>query len=322
MGCDGGTIPRRDELVRTKKKPEKKDKEAELNFKWRVCALSHEALQQPIVACEMGRLYNKDKIIEMLLDKNNSNEVTKHITSVKHIKVLNLTPNPILEREKIPGKFRDDDYFDKKCAPFVCPVVGLEMNGHFKFCFLWSCGCVLSERALKEVKTSVCFKCQKPFVADDVIVLNPTEEDLELTVAQMNARRAQSKSEKKAKREAKKVDGNSNEESGDGAGPSSSKQIKTEPSSELELSGMNGTSRTGKTLNGVGKKSTNLTKNAGSGQPKTTAFQRDKEVQGTTQYSVTKDPKASEVYKSLFTTSKLAQNQQRAHWVTYNPFYN
>ena len=30
MGCDGGTIPTRDELVRLKKKPEQKDKNSEL----------------------------------------------------------------------------------------------------------------------------------------------------------------------------------------------------------------------------------------------------------------------------------------------------
>lgn len=39
-------------------------------------------------------------------------------------------------------------------------------------------------------------------------------------------------------------------------------------------------------------------------------------------YSVAKDPKASEVFKSIFTTHKSATAQDRAHWVTYNPFYN
>lgn len=39
-------------------------------------------------------------------------------------------------------------------------------------------------------------------------------------------------------------------------------------------------------------------------------------------YSVAKDPKASEVFKSIFTTHKSAAEQDRAHWVTYNPFYN
>lgn len=39
-------------------------------------------------------------------------------------------------------------------------------------------------------------------------------------------------------------------------------------------------------------------------------------------YSVAKDPQVSDVYKSLFTTHKSEQEQNRAHWVTYNPFYN
>lgn len=39
-------------------------------------------------------------------------------------------------------------------------------------------------------------------------------------------------------------------------------------------------------------------------------------------YSVAKDPQTSEVYKSLFTSHKTDKEQNRAHWVTYNPFYN
>lgn len=39
-------------------------------------------------------------------------------------------------------------------------------------------------------------------------------------------------------------------------------------------------------------------------------------------YSVAKDPQTSEVFKSLFTSHKNDKEQQRAHWVTYNPFYN
>lgn len=39
-------------------------------------------------------------------------------------------------------------------------------------------------------------------------------------------------------------------------------------------------------------------------------------------YSVAMDPKVSDVYKSIFTSHKSEQEQNRAHWVTYNPFYN
>ncbi|KAG7226686.1 hypothetical protein INR49_023480 [Caranx melampygus] len=41
---------------------------------------------------------------------------------------------------------------------FICPVVGLEMNGKHRFCYLHTCGCVFSDRALKEVKTEICHK--------------------------------------------------------------------------------------------------------------------------------------------------------------------
>lgn len=39
-------------------------------------------------------------------------------------------------------------------------------------------------------------------------------------------------------------------------------------------------------------------------------------------YSVAKDKNVSDVYKSLFTSHKSEKEQTRAHWVTYNPFYN
>lgn len=41
-------------------------------------------------------------------------------------------------------------------APYICPISGLEMSGKFRFVFLWSCGCVLAERALKEVRQNLC----------------------------------------------------------------------------------------------------------------------------------------------------------------------
>lgn len=39
-------------------------------------------------------------------------------------------------------------------------------------------------------------------------------------------------------------------------------------------------------------------------------------------YSVAKDPKVTDVYKSLFTSHDSEKKQDRAHWITYNPFYN
>lgn len=55
MGCDGGTIPKRHELVKTKQKEEQRDKNADLAAKWKHCALSNQPIEEPIVACELGR---------------------------------------------------------------------------------------------------------------------------------------------------------------------------------------------------------------------------------------------------------------------------
>uniref|UniRef100_A0A8K9X080 Replication termination factor 2 n=1 Tax=Oncorhynchus mykiss TaxID=8022 RepID=A0A8K9X080_ONCMY len=159
MGCDGGTIPKRHELVKGPKKVEKVDKNAALAARWKYCALSTEKLRRPIVTCDLGRLYNKDAVIEFLLDKSAdrpNSEVVSHLRGIKDIKELNLTDNPAWEGERRNTK--GDRYEDMHCAMFICPVVGLEMNGKHRFCFLRTCGCVFSDRALKEVKTEICHK--------------------------------------------------------------------------------------------------------------------------------------------------------------------
>ncbi|CDQ82951.1 unnamed protein product [Oncorhynchus mykiss] len=112
------------------------------------------------------RLYNKDAVIEFLLDKSAdrpNSEVVSHLRGIKDIKELNLTDNPAWEGERRNTK--GDRYEDMHCAMFICPVVGLEMNGKHRFCFLRTCGCVFSDRALKEVKTEICHKVGQDYVA-------------------------------------------------------------------------------------------------------------------------------------------------------------
>lgn len=74
------------------------------------------------------------------------------------------------------------------------------MNGRHRFCFLRNCGCVFSERALKEIKTETCHKCGIPFQDDDVIVLNGSKEDIEVLKNRMEERRLKSKLGKKSKK--------------------------------------------------------------------------------------------------------------------------
>lgn len=294
MGCDGGTIPRRDELVRTKKKPEQKDKAMELAFRWQHCALGQEPLRHPVVACELGRLYNKDTVIESLLDKDNKPAVVSHIRGLKDIKELKLTDNPDFKQLAEKG---DGAFVDVCKARWICPVVGLEMNGRFGFNFIWSCGCVLSHRAMQQIKNSTCLKCEEPFKEEDVVILNPLEGDeQDRMTTKMEARRERARTARKAK-----------------------KRDTTEVSStEPEAS----TSKKTKTENDKLSNGHTSTKLVNGGASKDVKLQEKRQDKTSTSYSVSKDPNATEAYKSLFTTHKTAKAKGSAHWITYNPFYN
>lgn len=94
--------------------------------------------------CGLGRLYSKQNVIEHLLESKMP-ESCAHIKSLKDVKDLNLTANPAYEKNH-----------DDRSAEFICALIGLEMSGQFRFAALWSCGCVFSERALKEIKDKNC----------------------------------------------------------------------------------------------------------------------------------------------------------------------
>lgn len=304
MGCDGGTIPRRDELVRVKKKPEAKDKESDLAFKWKCCAITQENLQEPIVTCHLGKLYSKIALIEALLDRSTLPLSCKHVKSLKDIKQLNLTKNPEFKKDSN----KKDGTPDEKGAPYLCPVLGLEMSGKFRFVALWSCGCVFSERALKEIGTKNCHNCTKPFEDDDVIILNGNEEDLEIMKVKM-AIRQQNQKKNKEKKVKIKTEVPFDNESGCSSKDCSQKRllnVKPEDTSK-KLKTTNDAASLSKIGNVI---------SCG----KVTKAEEIKKMKS--DYSVAKDKNVSDVYKSLFTSHKSEKEQTRAHWVTYNPFYN
>lgn len=148
----------------------------------------------------MGRLYNKEEVLTRLLDKSAEPGIS-HIRGLKDIKELTLTPNP---GYKHGGANKGDAYTDHQAAEYICPVTSLEMNGKYRFSFVWTCGCVISERALKEIKSEVCHKCGQPYKEENVIPLNPLEEEQDAVKASMLSRRAAAKAEKKAKKEGKR----------------------------------------------------------------------------------------------------------------------
>jgi len=284
MGADGGTIPKRCELVKNKKKVEKFERDMENMTKWRMCHMTQEPLRLPIVACPLGRLFNKETLIEALITKTvTDNENAKHIKSLKDVKELVLTPNPAFDHQHIN---KGDEYKDYNVSPYICPIVGLEMNGNHRFIINWKCGCVVSEKAAKELQPNTCCKCGKDFDKDaDLVVLNGTDEEVAFYRTRLEQRRTAEKNAKKAAKTAQ-----STAESV----PSSSSTCATTSS---------------KTNKAVGKvPSIGEKRKLGAGPPSDGK-------------SIQDDPKASKTFKSLFTTSEAAKNQPKAHWVTHNPLF-
>ncbi|XP_060899299.1 replication termination factor 2 [Labrus mixtus] len=304
MGCDGGTIPKRHELVKGPKKVEKVDKNAELAARWKYCALSQEKLKRPIVSCELGRLFNKDAVIEYLLDKTAERpnvEAVVHIRGIKDIKELNLTDNPVWEGERRNTK--GDRYEDIHCGMFICPVVGLEMNGKHRFIYLQSCGCVFSDRAMKEVKTEICHKCGDPFKDEDVVVLNGTKEEVEKLSVKMAERRSKAKTKKSKKSKAAETVSTASETKAD-----------ENQSTPEEAAG-------GSSVQNGGENSQPVA--AGPSGSASSSIGSKLSLSSSNKRSIQEMEERSEVFKSLFTTHSSAKRtkDQTSNWVTHTPYH-
>ncbi|KZO99558.1 DUF602-domain-containing protein [Calocera viscosa TUFC12733] len=230
MGNDGGSIPDRRDLVRTKPKAEQADKQNQTRAEWFFCALSKKPLQKPVVGCELGKMYNKDAIVEYLLDKSlygDGEKICGHIRSLKDVKTLTLTSNP---SPTLPAGS------DLPFPPFVCPLTMKEMLGSIPFVFLWSCGCVFSKSGLRALSTPAeeaerrkeeaqeaheggsdkenkegkekadrvlaCPQCGKPYTEAQIVPLNPPPAIAEERRAALLLRRASEPAKSKKRKAA------------------------------------------------------------------------------------------------------------------------
>lgn len=189
------------------------------------------------MSCDLGKLYNKDAIIEYLLDKSSygdGEEICGHIRSLKvrwfiivstppylsltqDIKTLKLTTR---STSGTPSDVRPGD-----ASRFVCPLNQKEMNGAQPFVYIRSCGCVFSQSALREVlgpnppprDTSsseesngdsadkdvlhVCPQCATKFSpTSDIMTINPSEEEAQRMRAAMELRRSCEPAKSKTKK--------------------------------------------------------------------------------------------------------------------------
>ncbi|EIN13310.1 hypothetical protein PUNSTDRAFT_128998 [Punctularia strigosozonata HHB-11173 SS5] len=132
MGDDGGGIPDRRDLVRTKPKAEQADQANQTRARWHSCALSKEPLQEPVVSYKTTY--------------GDGQEICGHIRSLKDVKTLNLTPNPAPRSTDITS--------DEFRPQFICPLTATEMTDTLPFVYIATCGCIFSHAGIKSLASS------------------------------------------------------------------------------------------------------------------------------------------------------------------------
>lgn len=220
-------------------------------------------------------------------------------------------------------------------------TAGLEMNGKHKFCALWGCGCVISERAMKEVETDICHNCGEKFHPDDVIIINADDDDLVAMETNMKARRERAKATRKSDKKAAKkrvvedeagpsketttaaLNGECSKSSTDSQGFEVPTKI---PKREVEqIPSKKASSGKMKDDIDVAKKSKDgkKKKKEKSSSSSKTGDKNPKSSDGGGDEGLGKlDPKQSSVYKKLFTSGAAKPGRDNtAHWVTYNPYH-
>jgi len=183
MGGDGGTAAVQRKFVRGQEKgsSDKGDgegKEAQQKERITTCALSAQPLSAPIVACELGKLYNKEAVLQGLLDKTLQRQAS-HIRGLKDVKELDLGGAAL--------------------SLYVCPITQLPLNGVLPFVVVWANGRVLSEKAVREMGIEALQLEYGPFSSEDLVRLLPIDEsEIEAQTSAMERRRSLRDKDKKA----------------------------------------------------------------------------------------------------------------------------
>lgn len=128
------------------------------------CFISQQDLQEPVVACRLGNLYNKEAVIGALLSKSLPSGLS-HIRALKDVKHCSVT-------------WAEGSSGDRR---LVCPVSREELDtGGSRAVMIWTTGAVISAKTLKELKLKECPVTNKPFdPVADIVPLVPNPEELE-----------------------------------------------------------------------------------------------------------------------------------------------
>ncbi|KAJ4377416.1 Replication termination factor 2 [Neocucurbitaria cava] len=192
MGNDGGSIPKRRELVKEAAKAltSAQIKEAQTEkqeYSWSTDPLTRKPLARPVVSDAAGVLYNKDSIIEFLLkdDEDAEKAEMRKVGGVKgtieggfaELGTFGDRVKGLKDVVEVKFEIASEEQQQGEKArgeKWVCPITGTVLGPSAKAVYIVPCGHAFAGSVVKEVKGSVCLTCNEPYAENDVIPLLPT----------------------------------------------------------------------------------------------------------------------------------------------------
>ncbi|KAH7088346.1 Rtf2 RING-finger-domain-containing protein [Paraphoma chrysanthemicola] len=189
MGNDGGSIPKRRELVKEAAKSLtsaqlKEAQNEQQEYGWTTDPLTRKPLARPVVSDAAGLLYNKDSIIEYLLkpDTDREKDEMRKVGGVKGAeggfaelgafgdRVKALKDVVEVKFEVVEGQRE----LSARGEKWVCPITGTELGPGAKACYIVPCGHAFRGSVVKEVGEGKCLQCNESYAENDVIPILPT----------------------------------------------------------------------------------------------------------------------------------------------------
>lgn len=190
MGNDGGSIPKRRELVKEAAKAltsaQLKEAQTEQQeYGWSSDPLTRKPLARPVVADAAGVLYNKDSIIEFLLKDDDDAEKAemRKVAGVKgtveggfaELGSFGDRVKGLKDVVEVQFEIAEEEGEKGRGEKWVCPITGTALGPNAKAVYLVPCGHAFAGSVVKEVAGSACLTVCIPFVTVEEEGVNVTE---------------------------------------------------------------------------------------------------------------------------------------------------
>lgn len=124
----------------------------------------------------LGRLFNKDSIIEFLLPTDSGNEARR----AEQEDLIAGTVKSLKDVVEVKFEIEADENGPRtgsgRTERWVCPITRQELGTGTKAVYLVPCGHAFAGVAVKEISGERCLACEEPFASNDVIPILPTSE--------------------------------------------------------------------------------------------------------------------------------------------------